>query len=89
MENPPVSDKNTRVCSNHFLLVDFIGSVLEGFGPLKKPPPKRRKTSEARIPQVTHFGIIDELFSPAAGLSSQQDDAEPEPLTKDVSIQCS
>ena len=102
MENPPVSDKNARVCSNHFLPEDFIGSVLEGFGPSKKtlkpnavpsvfsfvPPPKRRKTSEAKIAQATHRGIIDELLSPAAGPSSQQDDAESEPLTKDVGIQC-
>ena len=106
MENPPVSDKNARVCSNHFLPEDFIGSVLEGFGPSKKtlkpdavpsvfsfvPPPKRRKTSEARIAQATHRGIIDrvidELLSPAAGPSSLQDDAESEPITKDVGIQC-
>ena len=92
------SDKNARVCSNHFLPEDFIGSVLEGFGPSKKtlkpdavpsvfsymPPPKRRKTSEARIAQATHRGIINELLSP--GPSSQQN--EPEPLTKDVGIQC-
>jgi len=52
------------------------------------PPPKRRKTSEARIAQATHRGIIDELLSPAADPSSQQDDPEPGPLTKDVGIQC-
>ena len=85
-----------------FLPEDFIGSVLEGFGPSKKtlkpdalpsvfsfvPPPKRRKTSEARIAQATHRGIIDELLSSAAGPSSLQDDAESEPITKDVGIQC-
>ena len=54
----------------------------------RTPPPKRRKTSEARIAQATHRGIIDELLSPAADPSSQQDDPEPGPLTKDVGIQC-
>ena len=100
MENPPVSDKNARVCSNHFLPEDFIGSVLEGFGPSKKtlkldavpsvfsfvPPPKRRKTREARIAQAAHRGIIEELLSPPDP-SSQLNDA-PEPRTKDVGIQC-
>ena len=77
--------------------------MLEGFGPSKKtlkpdavpsvfsfvPPPKSEgMTSEARIAQTTHHGIIDELLSPAAGPRSQQDDAESEPLTKDVGIQC-
>ena len=100
MESPPVSNKNARVCSNHFLPEDFFGSVLEGFGPLKKtlkfdavpsvfsfvPPLKRRKTSEARIAQTAHRGITEELLSPP-GPSSQQNDA-PEPCTKDVGIQC-
>ena len=44
--------------------------------------------SEAKIAQATHRGIIDELLSPAADPSSQQDDPEPGPLTKDVGIQC-
>ena len=97
MEDPPISDKNARVCSSHFLPEDFVGSVLEDFGPSKKvlkpdavpsvfsyvPPPKRRKTSESRIAQATHRGIINELLSPGP---SQQ--SEPEPLTKDVGIQC-
>ena len=71
--------------------------MLEGFGPSKKalkpdevpsvfsyvPPPKRRKTSESRIAQVTYRGIINKLLSPGP---SQQ--SEPEPLTKDAGTQC-
>ena len=74
--------------------------MLEGFGPSKKtlkpdavpsvfsfvPLPKRRKTSEARIAQAAHRGIIEELLSPPDP-SSQLNDA-PEPRTKDVGIQC-
>ena len=77
LENPPINDKNARVCSMHFLPEDFTGSVLEGFGPSKKtlkpdsvpsvfcyaPPPKRRKTSEARISQATHCDMVHELLS--------------------------
>ena len=98
MENPPVSDKNARVCSNHFLPKDFVGCIVEGFGPLKKtlkpdavpsvfsymPPMKRRKTSEARIAQAEHCSIIDELLSP----EPSQLEPELEPLTKEVGIQC-
>ena len=96
MEDPPVGDKNARVCSNHFLPEDFIDSVLEGFEFSKKtlksdavpsifsyvPPPKRKKTSESRIAQATHRGIINELLSPGP---SQQSEPE-QPLTKDVGI---
>ena len=100
MEDPPINDKNARVCSNHFLPENFTGGVLEGFGPSKKtlnpdavpsvfcyaPPPKRRKTSEARNALATHRDVINELLS--AGPSNQQKEFEPEPRTKDVAIQC-
>ena len=36
LEDPPVSDKNARVYSNHLLPEDFVGGVLKGFGPSKK-----------------------------------------------------
>ena len=86
----------------HFLPEDFTGSVLEGFGPSKKtlkpdsvpsvfcyaPPPKRRKTSEARISQATHRDMLHELLSAGpSDIRGQQND-EPEPRTKDVGIQC-
>ena len=101
MEDPPLDDKNARVCSKHFLPEDFTGGVLEGFGPSKKmlkpdsvpsifcyapPPPKRRKTSEARIALATHRDTINELLS--AGPSNHQNELESEPRTKDVGIQC-
>ena len=87
MEDLPVSDKNARVCSDHFLPEDFVGGVLEGFGPSKNtlkpdavpsiftyvPPAKRRKTSEAQIAQATHRGIINELLSPIPGPSQQSE----------------
>ena len=100
MEDPPLNDKNARVCSNHFLPEDFTGGVLDGFGPLKKmlkvnavpsvfcyaPLPKQRKTSEVGIALATHSDMINELLS--AGPSNQQNEIEPEPRTKDVGIQC-
>ena len=100
MENPPLNDKNARVCSQHFLPGDFTGSVLEGFEPSKKtlkpdavpsvfsyvPLSKRRKTSEVRSALATHRDIITELLS--AGPSDVHHQYEPEPLTKDVGIQC-
>ena len=101
MEDPPLDDKNARVCSKHFLPEDFTGGVLEGFGPSKKtlkpdavpsifcyapPPPKRRKTSEARIALATHRDTINELLS--AGPSNHQNELESEPRTKVVGIQC-
>jgi len=63
MENPPIEDKNTRVCTQHFLPEDYATSMLPGHGPSKKtlkpevlpsvlsfmPPAKRRKISKARI----------------------------------------
>jgi len=63
MENPPIEDRNARVCSQHFLPEDYVTSALPGHGPSKKtlkpeavpsvfsfvPPVKRRKISEARI----------------------------------------
>ena len=99
MEDPPLSDKNARVCSKHFLLKDFTGGVLEGFGPSKKtlkpnavptvfcyapPPPKLRKTSEARIALATHRDMISEFL--IAGPSNYQNELESEPCTKDVGI---
>ena len=71
--------------------------MLEGFRPSKKtlkpdavpsvfcyaPPPKRRKTSEARIALATHRDMINELLS--AGPSNE---FKPEPRTKDMGIQC-
>ena len=74
--------------------------MLEGFGLSKKmlnpdavplvfcyaPPPKRRKTSEARIALATHRDVINELLS--AGPSNQPNEFEPEPHTKDVGIHC-
>ena len=74
----------------------FVGCIIEGFGPSKKtlkpdavpsvfsymPPTKRRKTSEVRIAQAAHHSIIDELMSPEPSYP------EPEPLTKEVGIQC-
>ena len=94
MENPPLNDKNARVCFKHFLPEDFTGSVLEGFGPSKKTlkpnavpsvfsyasPSKRRKTSEARNALAIHRDIINKLLS--AGPSDIHDQNEPEPLTK-------
>ena len=96
LENPPVNDKNVRVCSRHFLPEDFIGSVLEGLGPLKKmlkpyavpsvisylSPLKRRKTSEARIALATHCSIIDELLS--VGPSDAHDQNKPVSLTQKI-----
>ena len=100
LEDPPLDDKNTRVCSKHFLPEDFTGGVLEGFGPLKKtlkpdavplvfcyvPPPKQRKSSEAQITLATHRDMVNELLS--AGPSNHQNELESEPHTKDVGIQC-
>ena len=75
--------------------------MLEGFGPLKKtlkpdavlsifsyvPPSKRRKTSEARSALAMHRDIFTELLSAGPSDVHHQSD-EPEPLTKDVGIQC-
>ena len=75
LENPPVNDKNARVCSEHFCEDDFVAAVLPGFGPTKPtlkpeavptrfsfvPVPKRRKTSELRIARAEHRDIIEEL----------------------------
>ena len=36
LENPPIEDKNTRVCSEHFLPEDYVTNVLPGHGPSKK-----------------------------------------------------
>ena len=101
MENPPLNDKNAHVCSQHFLPGDFTGSVLEGFGPSKKtlkldavpsvfsyvPPSKRRKTIEAQSALATHCDIITELLSAGPSDIHHQYN-EPEPITKDVGIQC-
>ena len=56
------------------------------FGFCYAPPPKQRKTSEARNALATHRDVINELLS--AGPSNQQKEFEPEPRTKDVAIQC-
>ena len=76
---------------------NFTGSVLEGFGPLKKMlkpcavlsifsyklPSKQRKTSEARNALVMHHDIISELLSAGPSyICDQQNEAES--LTKDV-----
>ena len=50
------------------------------------PPSKRRKTSEVRSALAMHRDIITELLS--AGPSDVHHQYEPEPLTKDVGIQC-
>ena len=50
------------------------------------PPPKQRKTSEARIALATHHDTINELLS--AGPSNQQNEIESDPRTKDMGIQC-
>ena len=77
LENPPINDKNARVCSEHFFENDFVTAVLPGFGPAKPtlkpeavptkfsfvPVPKRRKTSELRIARAAHQNIIEELTS--------------------------
>ena len=103
LQGPPLDNKNAQVCSKHFLSEDFIGGVLEGFGPLKKimkpdavpsvfcyaPPPKWRKTSEARIALATHqdmwlmncWVLIRVIFK-----INRQNELESEPATKDVGI---
>ena len=61
VENLPIKDRNTRVCSQHFLPEDYVTSMLPEHGLSKKtlkpeavpsvfsfvPPAKRRKISEA------------------------------------------
>ena len=76
MENPPIYDKNARVCSDYFVPGDFVTSVLKGFGPSKRtlkpdavpsvfsfaPPAKLRKISEARIARAEHQATVKHLI---------------------------
>ena len=78
LENPPISNRNARVCSDHFKKDNFVGSIVPGFGPTKRtlkpdaaptkfcfvPIPKRQKTSEARIARAEHQDTIEHLTTP-------------------------
>jgi len=100
VENPPIEDRNTRVCSQHFLPEDYVTSVLPGYGPSKKalkpeavpsvfslvPPGKRRKISEARIARAEQQVMVDQLLSRSS--SSSNISVDTQPLTTDVETQC-
>jgi len=100
VENPPIEDRNTRVCSQHFLLEDYVTSVLPGHGPSKKtlkpeavpsvfsfmPPAKHRKISEAQIARTEQRVMVDQLLSRSS--SSSNISVDTQPLTTDVETQC-
>ena len=81
--NPPIYDKNARVCSDHFEEASYVTSVLAGFGPSRRTlkadavptifsfnlPPKRRKLSKARQAKAQHRDLVDGLME-ASGSAS-------------------
>ena len=74
--DPPIYDKNGRVCSDHFEETSYVSSVLAGFGPSRRTlkadavptifsfnsPPKRRKLSEARQAKAQHRDLVEGLL---------------------------
>ena len=100
MENPPIEDRNARVCSQHFLPEDYVTSVLLGHGPSKKtlkpeavpsvfsfvPPAKHRKISEDRIVRTEQWVMVDQLLSTSS--SSLNVSLDTQLLTTDVETQC-
>ena len=100
LEDPPIYDSNTRVCSHHFILEDFVSSAVPGFGPKRamlKPdavltvfcfsiPAKRRKLSKAREARALHRSIVDDLLEvPREPLPDSS--KETESATRDIGIQ--
>ena len=74
--DPPIYDKNARVCSDHFEETSYVSSVLARFGPSRRTlkadavptifsfnsPPKRRKLSEARQAKAQHRDLMEGLL---------------------------
>ena len=100
MEDPPIYDNNSRVCSHHYTEQDFVSSVVEGFGQKRATlkldavptvfyflnPAKRRKLSEARELRALHRSIIEDLLKEPT--TEPHSSKEPEPATQDIGIQC-
>ena len=93
MEDPPIYDNNSCVCSHHFTEQDFVSSVVEVFGPKRATlksdavptvfyflnPAKHRKLSEARELRALHCSIIEDLLKKPT--TEPHSSKEPEPAT--------
>ena len=97
--DPPIYDKNARVCSDHFEETSYVSSVLAGFGPSRRTlkadavptifsfnsPPKRRKLSEAK---AQHRDLVEGLLE-ASCSATPSATVEPvrEVTTRDIGTQ--
>ena len=100
--DPPIYDKNARVCSDHFEETSYVSSVLAGFGPSRRTlkadavptifsfnsPPKRRKLSEARQAKAQHRDLVEGLLE-ASCSATPSATVEPvrEVTTRDIGTQ--
>ena len=100
MEDPPIYDNNTCVCSHHFTEKDFVSSIVEEFGPKRAMlkldavptvfcflnPAKHRKLSEANKARALRCSIIEDLLKePSTELIPVKNQSEPQE-TLDYSV---